>query len=335
MNNIAVFVTLFSLSFVLTIIITKHLIPIIISKKYGQKILENGPVWHKSKEGTPTMGGIGFIVPIIACFIVFCIIYKGEDYRKEIICGINVIVYALLNALIGVIDDVAKIRKNKNEGLSAKTKFLFQSIVAILFLVAFKLTIGIDTSIIIPFTTISLDIGFFFYILSFFVLCGFVNAVNLTDGVDGLASSIALTVSALFLMVSFTINNSPVLIFLSTAVYGALLGFLVFNFYPARIFMGDTGSLFLGAIVVSYAFVSNNILLVLLYGFVFMCEAFSDIIQVVYFKLSKGKRIFKMAPLHHHFEKCGWSEVRVVFIFTLVNAIFCVLAYVSMVKLWV
>ncbi len=335
MNNITLFITIFLTGFILTLVLTKRLIPIITAKKYGQKILECGPNWHKSKEGTPTMGGLGFILPIIICFIVFCLMVNGENKSREILCALNVIVYALLNALIGVIDDLAKIRNKRNEGLTAKVKFLFQSVVAILFLVAFKLTVGIDTSIVIPFTDFRLELGFAFYILAFFVLCGFVNAVNLTDGVDGLASSVTLTASALFLLVSFTINQSPALIFLSTSVFGAVLGFLVFNFYPARIFMGDTGSLFLGAIVVSYSFVCNNILLILLFGFVFLCEALSDIIQVLYFKISKGKRIFKMAPLHHHFEKCGWSEIKVVSVFSFVNAIFCVLAYFSLVKLWV
>ena len=169
------------------------------------------------------------------------------------------LVYAILNALIGVIDDFAKIRNKRNEGLTAKSKFLLQSIVAVLFLVAFKITVGIDTNIIVPFTDFKIELGFFFYILAFFVLCGFVNAVNLTDGIDGLATTVSITVSMLFLIVSFTINQSPVLVFFSSSLLGALLGFLIFNFYPARIFMGDTGSLFLGAIVVSYSFICNNI----------------------------------------------------------------------------
>lgn len=335
MDKIPMFIVLFIIGLALTVIITKRLIPIIASKKYGQKILEDGPIWHKKKEGTPTMGGIGFILPILVCFIVFCFAYKGEEKTKEIICAINVVVYAILNALIGVIDDFAKIRNKRNEGLTAKAKFILQSIVAILFLIAFKITVGIDTSIIVPFFDFRIELGFFFYILAFFVLCGFVNAVNLTDGIDGLATMITITVSLLFLIVSFTIYQSPVLLFLSSSVLGALLGFLIFNFHPAKIFMGDTGSLFLGAVVVSYSFICNNIFLVVLYGFVFMCEALSDIIQVLYFKLTKGKRIFKMAPLHHHFEKSGWSEVKIVSVFSVVSLVFCALAYYSMVKLWV
>ena len=292
MDKIPMFIVLFIIGLALTVIITKRLIPIIASKKYGQKILEDGPIWHKKKEGTPTMGGIGFILPILVCFIVFCFAYKGEEKTKEIICAINVVVYAILNALIGVIDDFAKIRNKRNEGLTAKAKFILQSIVAILFLIAFKITVGIDTSIIVPFFDFRIELGFFFYILAFFVLCGFVNAVNLTDGIDGLATMITITVSLLFLIVSFTIYQSPVLLFLSSSVLGALLGFLMFNFHPAKIFMGDTGSLFLGAVVVSYSFICNNIILVVLYGFVFMCEALSDIIQVLYFKITKGKRVF-------------------------------------------
>lgn len=334
MNNSVIFITIFLTSLVLTIACTRILIPIIASKKYGQKILECGPNWHKKKEGTPTMGGIGFIIPIIICFILFFFILRTENQTREILCTLNVLIYAVLNALIGIIDDLAKIRKKQNEGLTPLKKFMFQSVAAILFLVSFKLSVGIDTSIVIPFSDVRIELGFMFYIIAFFVLCGFVNAVNLTDGIDGLASSVTLTVSVLFLAVSLTIDSTP-LLFFSSSVLGAMLGFLVFNFHPAKIFMGDTGSLFLGAIVVSYSFISNNIILVLLYGFVFLCEAMSDIIQVVYFKLSKGKRILKMAPLHHHFEKCGWSEVKIVSVFTVVNLIFCILAYLSAVKLWV
>ena len=331
MSNTTIFTIVFLISLISTIALTKILIPIIKRKRFGQKILECGPSWHKSKEGTPTMGGLAFVIATIIAFAFFC--FVGD--KKEILCTLNIIVYALLNAFIGIIDDLAKIRNKRNEGLSAKAKFLLQSIVAILFLILFGLTVGIDTSLIIPFFNVKVELGILFYVLAFFMLSGFVNAVNLTDGVDGLATSVTISVALLFLLTSLTIFKSTSLVFLSSTLLGAMLGFLIFNFYPAKIFMGDTGSLFLGAMVVSLAFVCNNILLVLIYGFVFLCEALSDILQIAYYKISKGKRIFKMAPLHHHFEKCGWSEVKIVLVFSLVNVVFCAIAYVCMVKLWV
>ncbi len=326
MNNIQVFFLGFLLSLVLTILFTKKLIPIIKAKKYGQRILEVGPNWHKAKEGTPTMGGLGFIFAIIISFLIYCFFIRNNNEPRKIICLLNVIVYAILNGLIGIIDDMAKIRNKRNEGLTPIKKFTFQSVAAILFLISFRFTVGIETSIKIPFVKNEIELGFFFYILAFFVLCGFVNAVNLSDGIDGLASCLTLTVASLFVLLGVAQNDSSI-VFLSASLVGAMLGFLVFNFYPAKVFMGDTGSLFLGAIVVAYSFLINNILLVILYGFVFLCEALSVILQVVYFKITKGKRILKMAPLHHHFEKCGWSEIKVVSIFSLVNFVFCAIVY--------
>lgn len=326
MDNIHIFVVIFLTSLLLTVLFTKKLIPLIKSKKFGQRILEDGPNWHKSKEGTPTMGGIGFILAILCCFFVILFISGVNLDYKEIACILNVLVYALLNGAIGIIDDLAKIRNKRNQGLTPKMKFAFQSIAAILFLISFRFTVGIDTSIRLPFVDTEIELGFFFYILAFFVLCGFVNAVNLSDGIDGLASVLALSVGLLFVFVG-TVSDNTSITFLSSALLGAMLGFLLFNFHPAKIFMGDTGSLFLGAMIVSFSFLVNNILLVLLFGFVFLCEAVSVILQVLIFKITKGKRLLKMAPLHHHFEKCGWSEVKIVSVFFLVNMFFCAIAY--------
>ena len=326
MDNIHIFVMFFLISLLLTVLFTKKLIPIIKSKKYGQRILEDGPNWHKAKEGTPTMGGIGFILAILICFFIYLVTSNASMNYREIAIILNVLVYSLLNGAIGIIDDLAKIRNKRNQGLTPKMKFAFQAIAAIFFLLSFKFTVGIDTSIRIPFFG-TIELGFFFYILAFFVLCGFVNAVNLSDGIDGLAASLTFTVSLLFVFVGIVLNDDKSIVFLSSALLGAMLGFLLFNFYPAKIFMGDTGSLFLGAMVVSFSFILNNILLVLLFGFVFLCEAMSVILQVAFFKISRGKRLFKMAPLHHHFEKCGWSEIKVVSVFCSINILFCVLVY--------
>lgn len=327
MNNFFVFLITFLVTFIFTIIFTKKLIPFIKSKKIGQRILEEGPSWHKAKEGTPTMGGIGFIFSILIALFVYCLVVNNQNKTHEIICVMNVIAFACLNGLIGVIDDIAKIKNKRNKGLTAKKKFFLQSIVAILFLISFKFSVGIKTSIDLPFVEKSIEIGWLFYIIAFLILCGFVNAVNLSDGLDGLASSLTLSVGILFVFVGLFIENNSAITFLSSSILGSMLGFLIFNLHPAKIFMGDTGSLFLGALVVSFSFLLNNVFLVLVYGFVFLCEALSVILQVVFFKITKGKRLFKMAPIHHHFEKCGWNEKQVVSVFFIVNLIFCAIAY--------
>ena len=330
MNNLYIFLVCFFITVSLTVLILIKLIPYLRSIKIGQKILDIGPNWHKSKEGTPTMCGVSFVIAGLVGIVSVIATFFNEIPTKDIILIVNIYIYGILNALIGIIDDIAKIRKDKNQGLTAKTKFLFQSIVAILFLLSLKLTVGFSTELYVPYLNIYLDLGFFYYLIAYFVLCGMVNSVNLTDGIDGLASSVALTVGLfLFYLVFVRIESVPLTV-ISAVLIGSTIGFLFFNIHPAKAFMGDTGSLFLGAVIASSAFVLNSPLLVLIYGFVFVIEALSDILQVVYFKLSHGKRIFKMAPLHHHFEKSGFSEMKIVGIFSLVNAIFCILAYLGL-----
>jgi len=330
MNRLYVFLTAFLITLIFTIVILIKLIPYLKSKKIGQKILEIGPRWHKNKEGTPTMGGIAFIISSIIAVIICLIIFYNQFEKSEIVIILNVFVYAILNALIGLIDDIAKMRKQKNEGLTPKTKFIFQSIAAILFLISLTITNGIDTKLCVPFLNVTIELGVVFYLLSFILLCGIVNSVNLTDGLDGLAASVVLTVGLFVTVVGFREISGLSATIIGATLLGSTIGFLTFNLYPARIFMGDTGSLFLGAIVVSVSFLLNNPLLVLVYGFVFVIEALSDILQVAYFKLTRGKRIFKMAPLHHHFEKSGFSEMKIVAIFTVVNAFFCLIAYLCL-----
>lgn len=330
MNNLYIFLVCFFITVSLTVLILIKLIPYLRSIKVGQKILDIGPNWHKSKEGTPTMCGVSFVIAGLVGIVSVIAIFFKEIQTKDIILIVNIYIYGILNALIGIIDDIAKIRKDKNQGLTAKTKFLFQSIAAILFLLSLKLTVGISTELYIPYLNIYLELGFFYYLIAYLVLCGMVNSVNLTDGIDGLASSVALTVGLfLFYLVFVRIESIPLTV-ISAILIGSTFGFLFFNIHPAKAFMGDTGSLFLGAVIASSAFVLNSPLLVLVYGFVFVIEALSDILQVAYFKLSHGKRIFKMAPLHHHFEKSGFSEMKIVGIFSLVNAIFCILAYLGL-----
>lgn len=322
-----IFALILVVTFGMTVIGLKFLIPFLLSQKIGQKILDIGPRWHKNKEGTPTMGGISFIIASFISLCIFLLIASKYIETRVLLLILNVFVYALLNAMVGIIDDFAKFRKKKNEGLKPFSKFAFQGIAAIFFLVSLKFTIGIDTFLFIPFINISIDLGFFYYIFAFLALCGVVNGVNLTDGIDGLASSITLTVGIFFAVIAIMITQDVSLTFFSAVLIGATLGFLMYNFYPAKIFMGDTGSLFLGALVVSVSFIINNVLLVLIYGFVFVVEALSVILQVLVFKITKGKRLFKMAPLHHHLEKCGMSEIKIVLLLTLVNIGTCVLAF--------
>ncbi len=330
MINIEIFISSLILTLVLTVILTRKIIPVLAKKKIGQKILDIGPNWHKRKEGTPTMGGIAFLVSSLISTLLTLIVFNAKFEKREILLIINVFSYALLNCLVGIIDDVAKIKKSKNEGLTPKGKLAFQGILAVIFLVSLKLTVGLTTVIAIPFTNFQIDFGFFYYVLSFLLLCGTVNAVNLTDGIDGLASTCVLTVGVFLSFAGVLKSDSNALIFFGAVLIGSTLGFLAFNLHPAKIFMGDTGSLFLGSIVVGTAFIIGNPLLVVIYGFVFMLEAASDILQVLYFKLTKGKRLFKMAPLHHHLEKSGYSEMKIVAIFGLINTIFCIVAFLGM-----
>ena len=326
MNTKIYFITLI-LAFFTTLIATKKLIPVLAKKKIGQSILEIGPSWHKDKKGTPTMGGIGFVLATILCFVAVVSIFDVEKWEIHML--INVLTYALLNACVGAIDDIAKIRKRKNEGLTPRGKLIFQSAASIIFLIMMNKTVGLSTTLVFPFSDFQLNLGIFYYVFAFLLLCGMTNAVNLTDGIDGLASTCVLTVGVLFSVVAITKIESLTLGFFGAVLIGTAFAFLIFNLHPAKIFMGDTGSLFYGAIIVGCAFVFNSSLLVLLYGFSFLCEAISVILQVAYFKLTKGKRLFKMAPLHHHLEKCGHSEMGIVTIFGILSTVFCAVAYLG------
>lgn len=313
--------------FLITVILEKLIIPILTSHKVGQRILEIGPRWHKNKAGTPTMGGICFIMAILVVMTVVAIITAVKGESKTLIPLALGLGLATLNGMIGFFDDYTKLIKKQNEGFSAKQKILLQSLVAIIYLVAMALTDNINTSLHIPFTSVSLELGIFYYVFAFILIIGFVNSVNLTDGIDGLASSVTLIVGIFFSVMAFRTQNR-MLALIGAGMIGATAGFLVYNFYPARVFMGDTGSLFLGGLVVGATFVLDEPMIIFLVGIIYLAEALSDIIQVGVFKLSgRKKRVFKMAPIHHHFELCGWSETRVVAVFTVITALLCLVAY--------
>lgn len=313
------------LTFALTAIFSRILIPKLKSLKVGQKILDIGPRWHKNKEGTPTMGGLAFIAANIIVFaIVLPFLARAEAVNlwEVVICFL----FALASGLIGIIDDRAKIFKKQNQGLTAPQKYLLQLISAGLFLFFMTLCGAISTEIYIPFVNKVVDFGWFYYVFSLILITGFVNSVNLTDGLDGLASSVTFVVAGFFAVAAFACG-APQLSIFSGLVIGATLGFLVYNFYPAKIFMGDTGSLYLGGMVVAMAYLLKVPVILFLVGIIYLIESFSVILQVAYFKLTHGKRLFKMSPIHHHFEKCSWSEIKIVFVFSIVTLIFCVIAW--------
>lgn len=313
--------------FLLTVILEKLIIPILQSHKVGQRILEIGPRWHKNKAGTPTMGGICFIMAILIVMAVMSVIVAVNGEAKELIPLALALGLATLNGMIGFFDDYTKLVKKQNEGFTPKQKIVLQSLAAIVYLLAMGLTDNINTALHIPFTSVSLELGAFYYVFAFVLIIGFVNSVNLTDGIDGLASSVTLVVGIFFSIMAFTLGMR-MLGLIGAALIGATAGFLIYNFYPARVFMGDTGSLFLGGLVVGATFLLDEPMIIFLIGIIYLIEAASDIIQVGVFKLSGRKiRVFKMAPIHHHFEKCGWSEIKIVIIFSLVTFVFCTLAF--------
>ena len=316
--------------FLLTVLLERLIIPILKSHKVGQRILEIGPRWHENKAGTPTMGGICFIMAILIIMAVVCLLIALRGGARSLIPLALTLSLATFNGMIGFFDDYTKLIKKQNEGFSALQKILLQSVVAGLYVFAMVMTNNVSTVIHLPFTSVYFDLGFVYYAFMFILILGFVNSVNLTDGIDGLASSVTLVVGIFFTVAAFTLGNR-MLSLASAALIGATLGFLVYNWHPARVFMGDTGSLFLGGFVVGSVFMLGEPLLIFLIGLIYFIEALSDIIQVGVFKLSgRRKRVFKMAPIHHHFEKCGWSEIKIVSVFSLVTAVCCAIAYFAL-----
>ncbi len=315
--------------FFVTWLILRKLIPVLKSRKIGQKIYEIGPRWHKGKEGTPIMGGLGFIIATVLGIAVISGVYLYFGREKELLGVWLTLALALLNGLIGFFDDYTKLIKKQNQGFLAWQKLLLQLLVAAAYLWAMSACGFIDTALEIPYFDIELELGIFYYFFAILFIAGMVNSVNLTDGIDGLCSSVSAVVGAFFAVVAFVMLRPELAIFPATVI-GGTVGFLMYNFYPAKIFMGDTGSLYLGGAVVGMAFLIEEPLIIMIAGIIYLIEVASVILQVGYFKITHGKRIFKMAPIHHHFEKCGWSEVKIVGVFTLITAIACVLAYLGL-----
>ena len=304
------------ISFIVAAVLEPVLIPFLRKLKFGQTILEDGPSWHEKKQGTPTMGGIAFIISTVLASAFFIKDAKGGAI---LVCG-------TLFGLIGFIDDYIKVTKSQNKGFSAKQKFLCQLLVSLGYAL-YVYFVFQNTSVKIPFTQISFDMGIFYIPFVMLVLLATTNSSNLTDGLDGLASSVGTVVALFFAIATAAFSQSASLV--SGALAGGLLGFLIYNAYPARVFMGDTGSLFIGAIIAAAAISCGLELFIIISAFVFLFEALSVIVQVGVYKKTK-KRVFKMAPVHHHFEMCGWKETKVVTVFCIITAILCVISYIAL-----
>ncbi|MBE5922127.1 MAG: phospho-N-acetylmuramoyl-pentapeptide-transferase [Lachnospiraceae bacterium] len=304
-------------AFVLSTLLCPIMIPFLKKLKFGQYIREEGPREHRKKSGTPTMGGL---------VIVLAAVIPSLFYVKSYPNTIPILFMTLGFGLIGFLDDYIKVVMKRNLGLRAWQKMALQMVVTAIFAVYLLELTDLGTSMLIPFLKkeIELPTGVFVALL-FFVVVGTVNGANLTDGLDGLASGVTVIISVFFTVVSIVLGGGveP----MTGAIAGSLLGFLLFNVYPARVFMGDTGSLALGGFVAATAYMLKIPLILLLVAFIYVMEVVSVIIQVTYFKLTHGKRYFKMAPIHHHFELCGWSETRIVAAFGIITALLCLIAY--------
>ncbi|WP_283673489.1 phospho-N-acetylmuramoyl-pentapeptide-transferase [Butyricicoccus sp. Marseille-Q5471] len=315
-----------AIAFVVTAAIGPGVIRYLQKMKFGQKILEIGPKWHMNKQNIPTMGGFMFIIGIIAAVAAGLVLTGEMDVSAIAMLGL-----AAAYGAVGLVDDYAKIKKKENAGLTARQKMVLQILVAAAFiLVLFLQSDGLPT-LWIPFTDIVISLPWPAYIIfAAFVIVGADNAVNLTDGIDGLAAGVTLPVAVFFAAVGVLTERMGVTVF-AAALAGGLLGFLIYNFNPAKVFMGDTGSLFLGGAVAGLAFACDMPLILLPVGLIYIIETLSVILQVSYFKISGGKRLFKMAPIHHHFEMCGWGEKKIVMIFAGVTILMCILAYYGVV----
>ena len=309
------------IGFLIVVILGPIFIPMLARFKFGQTVRDEGPQSHLAKNGTPTMGGVMMIVAILITGLTRAKISQGLIVGLICIVGFG---------FVGFLDDFIKIKMKRSLGLKAYQKIILQFALA-LYIAYYQYSASPSaTQLVIPFTNHIINLGIWYIPFMMIFIIGTVNAVNLTDGLDGLASGVTLIVSCFFILFAVSISNSDVAI-LAAATAGACLGFLGFNAYPAKVFMGDTGSMALGGAVVAFATLTNSPLLIVIVGFIYLAEALSVMIQVTYFKLTNGKRIFKMAPLHHHFEQCGWPETRVVFVFWITTV---VLAWIGIIAVF-
>ena len=320
--NIRTALIVCAVAFVITAEIGPAVIRYLRKMKFGQKILEIGPKWHMNKQNIPTMGGFMFIIGIAVAVLAGNTLLGGVSVSSLAVLGL-----AAAYGAVGLVDDYAKIRKKENAGLTPKQKLVLQILVAGAFILVLFLESDGLPALWIPFTAVAIPLPWPLYIIfAAFVIVGADNAVNLTDGIDGLAAGVTLPVAIFFVFVGIARQDAGVMLF-AAALAGGLAAFLIYNFNPAKVFMGDTGSLFLGGAVAGLAFACDMPLILLLVGLIYIIETLSVILQVTCFKVSGGKRLFKMAPIHHHFEMCGWGEKKIVLIFSGATILLCLLAY--------
>ncbi len=312
------------IAFAVSAILCPIVIPFLHKLKFGQQVREDGPQAHLKKQGTPTMGGLVFLTAVVITSLLY-----SRDYPRII----PVLFMTVGFGVIGFLDDYIKIVMKRSEGLNPVQKLIGQFIITGIFVYYLVCSGEVGTSMLVPFTGgfehgLYLNLGFLFIPFVFFVVLGTDNGVNFTDGLDGLCTSVTILVATFLTIISIGENSgiSPI----TGAVVGSLLGFLLFNVYPAKVFMGDTGSLALGGFVSASAFMMQIPLFIPIIGLIYLVEVLSVIMQVSYFKATHGKRIFRMAPIHHHFELGGWSETRVVAVFSIVTALLCLVAYLGL-----
>lgn len=323
-----------AISFFVTWAFGRKLIPYLHKLKYGQTILKIGPSWHKDKQGTPTMGGIMFIVGIFVATVIclplsYFLADKNQEPALMILKIISGLIMALGYGLVGFLDDYIKVVKKRNLGLTAIQKLILQFLIAFGYLFAIyfaKRVYGINntTSTIIPFLG-RVNIGPLYWPIAAVLIVGVVNAVNLTDGIDGLNASVTFFAAIFFMIIAGFLNMLGISV-VAGALIGGCFGFLLWNMHPAKVFMGDTGSLFLGGMVCMLAFTMDLPILLPIIGIIYIVEMFSVMLQVLYFKLSHGKRLFKMSPIHHHFEMSGWNEFKICLVFSFVTIIFGIIS---------
>ena len=307
------------LAFVLTAVGMKFLIPSLIKFKFGQQIREDGPKHHLQKQGTPTMGGIAMVFGFFVAALIFA--WESPEAQAVMLATVGF-------GLIGFVDDYIKIKKKRSLGLRAYQKIIAQLLISVAFVLFWRMLPSYSTEILIPFFLQTIDIGLLFPFLACMVFLSSANGANLTDGLDGLASGVTVIIAMFFLAIAIWAFNSPIAPAIGAKI-GALLGFLLYNSHPAKVYMGDTGSLALGGFVAAVALLLGMPLFLFIVAVIYVIESLSVIIQVGYFKLTGGKRFFKMAPIHHSFELNGWPETKIVALFMIITAIACLIALIG------
>lgn len=316
----------FGAALILSVLLGFVLLPILRHFKLGQPIKAEALAWHKTKEGTPTMGGLSFVTAFLLCTAGYAVFLGVKGRGRELIPFALVVLFAVGNSAIGFIDDYCKLIRKSNDGLSALQKLLLQLVLTGAFIAMMRATGNLETAMRLPFADDKwIELSWFAYPVYLIVITGFINATNLTDGIDGLASSVCAVECAFIVLYCFIKGDTDVCV-LSAALLGCMIGFLVFNHNPAQMFMGDTGSLFLGGVLMGCAVMTGELLLFLLAGFVFVIDMLTSLLQTASYKL-RHKRIFPIAPIHHSFERWGWSENQIVALFAGVTLLLCVAAY--------